>query len=313
MYLIRRTKKNHLVNTVCYWSADVGPLSPDNFKKSVVGRLSQFSYLCRRDRCRCILEGFPQLCIWEKLTSIEVYLLFLVHTGEHAGQSISEMPLISREDLKLVVSFAECDGALSCINITLRRVNKGRSSIMAAARTSEARNTSCRSTWHLQEHEWDPQWWCYQLSQPKSFGLRRLVAVKTTWFLSPLKSQPFSQLSWLSKVSRDSSVNSTCFISNFMYFFAHLTFIFSCFGDNGGFFSGLLNFQSVFRIRFRVVLGRSWSPEFSKIVCWSSQASCVNCTGADVDPSLSPSSKQLCHSVSTLLQDCPNNDRLVLT
>ena len=57
----------------------IGPLSPDNFKKSVVGRLSQFSYLWRWNRSRCILEGFPQLCLWRKLTYIGVCLLF--HDG----------------------------------------------------------------------------------------------------------------------------------------------------------------------------------------------------------------------------------------
>ena len=44
MYLIKKYEEKQ---TVCYSSADVGPLSPDNFIKSLVGRLSQFSYLWR--------------------------------------------------------------------------------------------------------------------------------------------------------------------------------------------------------------------------------------------------------------------------
>ena len=100
---------------------------------------------------------------------------------------------------------------------------------MAAARISAARNTSWVSTWHLQEHEWDPEL-CPQLSQPPC--CRRNIG----WFLSPLKTQPFLQLSGPFKVSRDSSVNSTCFISNYMYFIANVTLIFLCLGDNRGFF-----------------------------------------------------------------------------
>ena len=71
---------------------------------------------------------------------------------------------------------------------------------------------------------------------------------------------------------------------------------------------GLLNFSSVIRIRFREVFGTNvMKHSITKSVCWSFQVSCVNFTGVDVDPLPSPPSKHLCDSVSSLVQDFPNN------
>ena len=105
-----KTKKNYLVN-------------------SVVGTLSQFSYLCKWNRSYCIQKGFPQPCLWGKLISI------------------GESPLIPRETKKLIVTFAECDCVfMHKYDFTYDGLTKAGLQSMAVARTPAARNTSWKST-----------------------------------------------------------------------------------------------------------------------------------------------------------------------
>ena len=126
---------------------------------------------------------------------------------------------------------------------------------MAASRTPAARNTSWRSTWHLQEDEWDPQWRS-QLSQPKLFDLRCLITVETyddsclIWRHNPFP----SCLGHLELLAIHLWIVSTCFISNYHVLSWPYDPHFLVCGDNSV-FSSLLNFPSFFRIRSRVVLG----------------------------------------------------------
>ena len=93
-----------------------------------------------------ILEGFPDLWFeenWRQPTYICCFGMDqLFFTGfkssEDAGQSIRKSPLIPREAKQLVVTFDECDGTLSCINITLRRLDKGRSSSHGSSTNSSS-------------------------------------------------------------------------------------------------------------------------------------------------------------------------------
>ena len=72
----------------------------------------------------------------------EPIICYRVQIGWNAGQSIIESPFMTYMCYKLVVAFAEYDGALSCINMTLRRLDKGRTWIhMAATQIPTNRNT----------------------------------------------------------------------------------------------------------------------------------------------------------------------------
>ena len=103
------------------------------------------------------------------------------------------------------------------------------------------------------------------------------------WLLSPLS--PLLPVHWW--------IKHVCFISNVMYFHVHLTIIFQAFQV-----SSWSNFAS-FCSRHEV-------QSLQKSVCSPSQDSRVNCTGFDVDPLPSPSSKHLCHSVFSYVHDFPN-------
>ena len=186
-------------------------------------------------------------------------------SGEFGGQIISNSFTNPRDFKTAVVAFAACDGALSCMKTTLfsrdegRSSNHGSSAVFKNSQYVAAVNFNPSGTRNGPTSS-SPMMPAQIITPPPPCW--RLILV---WHVLPLYTQPLAQPSGPSNVALDSSVNSTKFISVFMYFFDHSIRKRRCLGVRGGFVLGLLIAATFLRRRLWVVFGTFTRPASSKI------------------------------------------------